>query len=63
MLGEQNGKPRRRKRSAVHHLDIARLHPAEPRANRLETLAELHERGVLSDAEYRVQRDEIIDEI
>jgi hypothetical protein len=54
---------RRKKRSAIHHLDIARLHPAEPRAHRLQTLEELRERGVLSDAEYEAKRDEILDEI
>ena len=53
----------RKRRQAIHPLDIARLHPAEPRAHRLATLDELRERGVLSEAEYRVQRDEILDEI
>jgi hypothetical protein len=54
---------RRKKRSAIHHLDIARLHPAEPRADRLETLEELRQREVISDAEYAAKRDEILDEI
>jgi hypothetical protein len=63
MLGEQNGDEPRKRRTAIHPLDIARLHPAEPRADRLETLDELRERGVLSAAEHKVQRDEILDEI
>jgi hypothetical protein len=63
MPGKQDAHTPRRKRSAIHPLDIARLHPAEPRAHRLQTLVELRERGVLSEAEYAVQRDEILDEI
>ena len=63
MLGEQKKTEGRKKRSAIHPLDIARLHPAEPRAHRLAVLEELRDRGVLSDAEYEVQRDEILDEI
>ncbi|MEA2450331.1 MAG: hypothetical protein QOG63_2263 [Thermoleophilaceae bacterium] len=63
MAGEQNGGGPRKRRSTVHPLDIARLHPAESRSDRLATLEELRERGVLSDAEYVVQRDEIVDEI
>jgi hypothetical protein len=59
MLDEQ---PRKR-RTAIHPLDIARLHPAERRDDRLATLEELRERGVLSDAEYALQRDAILDEI
>jgi hypothetical protein len=59
MLSEQ---PRKRQ-PRVHHLDIARLHPAETKADRLATLEELHARGVLSDAEYELQRNEVLDEI
>ena len=59
MLSEQ---PRKRQ-TRVHHLDIARLHPAETKADRLATLEELHTRGVLSDAEYELQRNEVLDEI
>jgi hypothetical protein len=59
MVEKQPGK----RRAAVHPLDIARLHPAEPRADRLATLEELRERGVLSVAEYETQRNEILDEI
>jgi hypothetical protein len=44
-------------------MDIARLHPAADRADRLEALAELREVGALSDAEYETQRTEILDEL
>jgi hypothetical protein len=60
VLSEQ---PRRRKQPRIHPLDIARLHPAERKADRLATLLELRDRGVLSEAEYALQRDEILDEI
>ena len=60
MLSEQ---PRRRKQPRVHHLDIARLHPAETKADRLATLEELRDRGVLSQPEYELQRNEVLDEI
>jgi|tagenome__1003787_1003787.scaffolds.fasta_scaffold7649043_1 hypothetical protein len=63
MPGKRNGDSPHKRRSNIHPLDIARLHPAEPRGERLDTLEELHERGVLSAAEYAVQRDEILDEI
>jgi hypothetical protein len=59
MLSEQP----RRKQPRIHPLDIARLHPAEKKADRLATLEELHDRGVLSDAEYELQRNEVLDEI
>ena len=54
---------RKKKRSTVHPLDIARLHPAEHKDDRLATLEELRDRGVLSEAEYALQRDQILDEI
>jgi hypothetical protein len=60
---EQNADRPRAKRSRVHPLDIARLHPAEQREHRLQTLEELRDRGVLSNAEYTLQRNEILDEI
>ena len=51
------------RRSRIHHLDIARLHPAEDRDDRLSTLAELKQRGILSESEYEIQSAEVADEI
>jgi hypothetical protein len=51
------------RRSRIHQLDIARLHPAEQKDDRLQTLAELHDRGILSEAEYELEAAAIADEL
>ncbi len=43
--------------------DVAALHPAESRANRLVKLEELRDSGVISAAEYATERAEIEDEL
>jgi hypothetical protein len=47
----------------VQPIDVARLHPAEEPSDRLQTLDELRGRGVLSRAEYELQRSATEDEI
>jgi hypothetical protein len=56
---EQNGrKPEPRPRTVVD-----RLHPAAKREERLTALAELYAGGALSQAEYELQRNQVLDEI
>ena len=40
-----------------------RLHPAAKREERLTAIAELYANGALSQAEYELERNEILDEI
>ena len=45
------------------HEAFARLHPAARREEQLTALAELYAGGALSQAEYELHRNEILDEI
>jgi hypothetical protein len=44
-------------------IDVAALHPAEPRDRRLEALGKLRDAGMISQAEYEALRDGVLDEL
>ena len=63
MLDERNGASEESRNGHEPREPFARLHPAARREEKLTALAELYAGGALSQAEYELQRNAVLDEL